>query len=68
MHSLILKFKWEGIKYVGGNTHFSHYPLKSQIFIPLKFSFPPKLGGIELDLMNFLLKLTKYPYIFNPLF
>ena len=66
IHSLIWEFK------VGGNgmsrrKHpFLFIPLKSQIFIP------PEIGeeweGIELDLMIFLLKLTKYPYIFNPLF
>ena len=39
--------------------------LKSQIFIP------PKLGGMggnEIRFNDFLLKLSKYPYIFNPLF
>ena len=45
-------------------------PLKSQIFIP-----PPpshrnweEWKGMKLNLMIFLLKLPKYPYIFNPLF
>ena len=34
--------------------------LKSQIF--------KEWEGMELDLINFLLKLPKYPYIFNHLF
>ena len=44
-------------------------PLKSQIFIP-----PPphrnweEWKGMKLNLMIFLLKLPKYPYIFNHLF
>ena len=53
------------MKWVGVNTHSSLFPEN------LKFSFPPKLGGMrgmKLDLMIFLLKLPKYPYIFNFLF
>ena len=37
--------------------------LKSQIFILLKLG-----GGVKLGLINFLLKLSKYLYIFNSLF
>ena len=44
---------------------FLSIPLKPQIFIPLKLG---GMGGMELDLMIFLLKFPKYPYIFNPLF
>ena len=46
--------------------------LKSQIFIPLKLGgMSLKLGGMrgnKIRFNNFLLKLSKYPYIFNPLF
>ena len=37
--------------------------LKLQIFILLKLG-----GGVKLGLINFLLKLSKYFYIFNSLF
>ena len=46
---------------VGGNTDFSLFPQN------FKFSFHPKLGRIRgnaLYLMNFLLKLPKYSYIY----
>ena len=39
--------------------------LKSQIFIPQNWK---EWKGMKLDLMNILLKLLKYPYIFNHLF
>ena len=39
--------------------------LKSQIFIPPEIG---RNGRMKLDLMNFLLKLPKYSYIFNHLF
>ena len=57
--------------WVGGNgigrweRSFISIPLKLQIFIPQNWE---EWKGMKLDLMNFLLKLPKYPYIFNLLF
>ena len=45
---------------------FLSIPLKPQIFIP--FQNLEELDKMKLDLMNFLLKLSKYFYIFNSLF
>ena len=45
---------------------FLSIPLKPQIFIPFQNS--EELDRMKLDLMNFLLKLSKYFYIFNSLF
>ena len=39
--------------------------LKSQIFIPSEIE---KIGGNEIRFNNFLIKLSKYPYMFNHLF
>ena len=54
---------------IGRREHsFFSIPLKPQIFIPLKLG---GMGGNEIrfnDFFFFLLKLLKYPNIFNPLF
>ena len=53
-----------GIEWVGGNTYFC-------LFSPKLIFTPPKIGRreeIKLGLLNFLLKLSKYPYTFNHLF
>ena len=52
---------------MGKREHsFLSIPLKPQIFIP--FQNLEELDKMKLDLMNFLLKLSKYFYIFNSLF
>ena len=52
---------------MGRREHsFLSIPLKPQIFIP--FQNLEELDKMKLDLMNFLLKLSKYFYIFNSLF
>ena len=52
---------------MGRREHsFLSIPLKPQIFIP--FQNLEELDRMKLDLMNFLLKLSKYFYIFNSLF
>ena len=63
-------FPYLGV-WVGGNgigrreCSFISIPLKLQIFIPQNWE---EWKGMKLDLMSFLLKLPKYPYIFNLLF
>ena len=52
---------------MGRREHsFLSIPLKPQIFI--SFQNSEELDRMKLDLMNFLLKLSKYFYIFNSLF
>ena len=70
MEGMESSFPYLGV--VGGNEmgrtehSFLSIILKPQIFIPSKNR--EEWEGMELNLMNFLLKLSKYPYIFNPLF
>ena len=51
---------------MGRREHsFLSIPLKSQILIPPKLG---EMGENEIKFNKFLLKLPKYPYIFNHLF
>ena len=55
--SLIWEFKWEGIEWIGRNTHFFLFPYN------LKFSFPLKLGGMRGNEIRFNEFFTKTPKI-----
>ena len=63
VHSFVWEFKWEGIEWVGGNTH-------SSLFLEnLKFSFPLKSGGMvgnEIRFNDFFTKTLKIPLYIQP--